>query len=160
MSIAASSSDNSTAISSNSNRGVDEFRDIGEVARQPAVRLDRRVAKVLGRPLTLQDRRRWPAARTASVASNKVSLIGFRAKLLVRMTSAPQTFGTARTSTSASRSTWSPGLVSCRGCGAPVERDLSEHEEVKAVMHVVGGEPVFPLRLRLDVMTIGVGVNP
>jgi hypothetical protein len=33
------------------------------------------------------------AARSASVATNRVSLIGFGAKLLVRATSAPQTFG-------------------------------------------------------------------
>jgi len=42
---------------------------------------------------------------SASVAANTVSFSGFKAKLLVFITSAPQTLGTASTSISASRST-------------------------------------------------------
>src|ERR1700737_3563236 len=44
-------------------------------------------------------------ARSASVAANTVSFSGFSAKLLVFITSAPQTLGTASTSISASRAT-------------------------------------------------------
>jgi hypothetical protein len=47
--------------------------------------------------------------------------------LLVRITSAPQTFGTASTSTSASRSMWSPGFVSCRVMVARPSRVTSVH---------------------------------
>ena len=76
-----------------------------------AVRFDRRATKILRRPLAFQDWRLRRRRQVLSVTSNRVSLIEFSAKLLVRMTSAPQTFGGARTSTSAKRSTWSPGFL-------------------------------------------------
>ena len=44
------------------------------------------------------------------------------------------------------------------GCPA-IAADLGVHEEVEAVVHVVGRETVFALRLGLNVMTIGMGVE-
>ena len=52
------------------------------------------------------------------------------------------------------------GLRVLAGDGrAAIAADFGAHEEVEAVVHVVGRKTVLALRLRLDVMAIGMGIE-
>ena len=42
---------------------------------------------------------------------------------------------------------------------AAVERHFGEHEQVEAVVNVIGRQPIFALRFGLDVVAVGVGVE-
>src|SRR5271170_535790 len=139
---------------------IDELRDIVRIAHQRAGRLDRRIAKVYRRALTLEDRglrrrgdfrvRRleyrqanWLQREIAGAHDVGAADIGHSEHINER----EQIDVVAR-----------PAFLT-RDRRPPVQRHLGAHEQIEAVVDVVRRQPIFALGLGLDVVAIGVRVE-